>query len=212
MTQRQRLNKMVCPANHDVVVMMNTETCLTLHGNHWQGTSYFTSPTKEVGTEVKFIPHTKFLKKMLLWLTISEKGMSKFALLSLRTSVSGEIYSTKCLPEVASFIKKHQKTEDAVFWPDLASAHYSKRSLEGVEQLNTDVVPKLANPPNVPKLRPIEDFWPSLKRKIYSNNIVAKTNERIKKTTCLHACFRLPWQMFHTPLSVFNNIYCTGGP
>ena len=38
-------------------------------------------------------------------------------------AMNGEIYSAKCLPEVASFIKKYHKGEDAVFWPDLASAH-----------------------------------------------------------------------------------------
>lgn len=186
MTQRQRLNKMVnsfFPANRDVAVVMDDETYLTLDGNDWQGTSYFTSPTKEVSSEVKFISHTKFPKKVLLWLTISEKGMSKPLFFRSGLAVNGEIYSTKCLPEVASFIKKYHKGEDAVFWPDLASAHYSKRSLEEMERLNIDVVPKSANPPNVPQLRPIENFWANLKRKIYSNNFVAKTEEEfINKT------------------------------
>ena len=52
-----------------------------------------------MSSEVKFISHTKFPKKVLLW-----------------------------LPEVASFIKKYYKGKDVVFWPDLASVHYSKRS------------------------------------------------------------------------------------
>ena len=64
-------------------------------------------------------------------------------------------------------------------WPELASVHYSKRSLEEMEWLNIDVVPKLANPPNVPQLRPIENFLTNLKRKIYSNNFVAKTEEEL---------------------------------
>ena len=46
-----------------------------------------------------------------------------------------------------------------------------------MKRQNIDVVPKLANPPNVPQLRPIENFWANLKRKIYSNNFVAKTDE-----------------------------------
>ena len=53
-----------------------------------------------------------------------------------------------------------------------------------MERLNIDVVPKSANPPNVPQLRPIENFWANLKCKIYSNNFVAKTvEELIKKKT-----------------------------
>ena len=51
-----------------------------------------------------------------------------------------------------------------------------------MERLNIDVVPKSANPPNAPQLRPIENFWANLKRKI-SNNFVAKTEEEsINKT------------------------------
>ena len=77
MTQRQQLNNMVnsfFPATRDMAVVMDDESFLTLDGNDRQGTSYFTSPTKEVSSEVKFIVHTQFPKKVLLWLTISEKG------------------------------------------------------------------------------------------------------------------------------------------
>ena len=66
-----------------------------------------------------------------------------------------------------------------MFWPDLASAHYSKRSLEEMERLNIVVVPKSANPPNVPQLRPIENFWANLKRKIYSNIFVGKLRRNL---------------------------------
>ena len=50
-----------------------------------------------------------------------------------------------------------------------------------MERLNIDVVPKSANPPNVSQLRPIENFWANLKRKIYSNNFVAKTDEEFEE-------------------------------
>ena len=132
-----------------------------------------------MSSEVKFISHTKFPKKVLLWLTISESGMSKPLFFRSGLAVNGEIYGTKCLPEVASFIKKYHKGEDAVFWPYLASVHYSKRSLEEMERLNIGVVPKSANLPNVPQLRLIKNFWANLKRKIYSNNFVAKTEEEL---------------------------------
>ena len=107
--------------------------------------------------------------------------MSKLLFFRSGLAVNGEIYSTKCLTEVASFIKKYHKGEDKVFWPDLASAHYSKRSLEEMERLNIDVVPKSANRSNVPLQRPIENFRANLKHKIYSNNFVAKTEEQIIK-------------------------------
>ena len=103
--------------------------------------------------KMKFISYTKFPKKELLWLTISKKWMSKPLFFRSGLAVNGEICSTKCLPKVAPFIKKYHKGEDAVFWQNLASAHYLKRSLEEMERLNIDVVPKSANPPNVPQLK-----------------------------------------------------------
>ena len=109
---------------------------------------------------MKYISQTKFPKKVRLWLTISEKGMSKLLFFCSGLAVNEEISSTKCLPEVVSFIKKYHKGEDTVSWPDLASAHYSKRSLEEME-----------------------NFWANLKRKIYSNNLVAKTEEELIKNT-----------------------------
>ena len=69
---------------------MDDETYLTLDSNDGQGTSYFTSPTKEVSCVVKFISHTKFPKQLLLWLTISEKGMSKPLFFRSGLAVNGE--------------------------------------------------------------------------------------------------------------------------
>ena len=63
---------------------------------------------------MKFISHTKFPKKVLLWLTIREKVMSKLLFFHSELAVNEKVYSRKCLPEVASFIKKYHKGEDAV--------------------------------------------------------------------------------------------------
>ena len=80
MTQRRRLNTMVnsiCPANRDVAVVMDDETYLTLDGNDWQGTSYFTSLTKEVSYEVP--------QEGAAVADNQREGDIKAALLSLRT-------------------------------------------------------------------------------------------------------------------------------
>lgn len=202
-TQKQRLTilvKEIFPAKRNVMVVMDDETYLTLDGNNWQGKGYFTSPTKEISSNVKYIAHTKFPKKVLLWLTISEKGMSRPVFFLSGTAVNGESYSTKCLPEVAAFIKKYHKDDNVVFWPDLASSHYSKRALEEMERLGIPVVPKHANPPNVPQLRPIENFWANLKRRVYSNNFVAKsTDDLIEKAT--KELKNMPTNFFVTPMA-----------
>jgi hypothetical protein len=73
---------------------------------------------------------------------------------------------------------------------DLASAHYTKDSLVWLEELKIEYVPKKENSPNVPQMRPIENFWANLKMKVYSNNyrpkdvkcLVAKIRKELKTT------------------------------
>jgi hypothetical protein len=57
-----------------------------------------------------------------------------------------------------------------VFWAHLASANYAKDTLARLEEHQIEYIPKEENPPNVPQLVPIRDFWANLKSKIYSNN------------------------------------------
>ena len=44
------------------------------------------------------------------------------------------------------FIKKHDMP--TIFWPDLATIHYPKKSLEWFEQDDIELVSKKANPPS----------------------------------------------------------------
>lgn len=73
------LAKNIFPAKCDIVVMMDEEA------------EYFTSPIKEVSKDVEYISLTKFPKKILLWLTINEKGMSKPLFFSPGLALNEEI-------------------------------------------------------------------------------------------------------------------------
>jgi hypothetical protein len=66
--------------------------------------------------------------------------------------------------------KNTTKTKKIVFWPDLASAHYAKDTLVRLEIIRIEYVPKEEYPPDVPQIRPIENFWATLKSKDDSNN------------------------------------------
>ncbi|CAF2200473.1 unnamed protein product [Rotaria magnacalcarata] len=61
-----------------------------------------------------------------------------------------------------------------LFWPDLASAHYSKSLQERSNEKSVPFVIREDNPPNVPQARPIETVWTLLERKVYENNWEAK--------------------------------------
>jgi transposase len=68
-----------------------------------------------------------------------------------------------------------------VFWPDLVSSHYPNATLLEYERLNIKFVPKSSNPPNVPQLRPIENFWAILKRRVYKNGWATDKIENLEK-------------------------------
>jgi hypothetical protein len=77
---------------------------------------------------VKFIRKTKFPAKVLLWLAVSESGISELLFFKAGLAVNKEVYTSKFLPVLQKFIQKHHKNEKIVFWPDLASAHYAKHT------------------------------------------------------------------------------------
>ena len=76
--------------------------------------------------------------------------------------------------QLLPFIKKYYKTDRYVFWPDLASAHYAGKVVKFLANQSIPIVPKYMNPANLPKARPIEDFWGNLKAKVYEGNWTAK--------------------------------------
>ena len=67
------------------------------------------------------------------------------------------------------------------FWPDLASYHYGKKAKDFYFANNVHVVPKEANPPNCPELRPIDRYWAHMKKKLKYTNSVARNIQDFKK-------------------------------
>lgn len=166
------------------ICVMDDESYFTVEGNEWQQKHYYESKDRPAPDQAKFIRKTKFPAKVLLWLAVSERGISEPVFFKAGLAVNKEVYISKCLPILHKFIQQHHKNEKIVFWPDLASAHYAKDTLVRLEELKIEYVPKDHNPPNVPQLRPIENFWANLKRKVYSNNY------RPKNLDCLIAKIR----------------------
>jgi hypothetical protein len=66
------------------------------------------------------------------------------------------------------------QNDKTIFWPDLASCHYAKKTLVWLKQKNVKTVPKADNPPNVPQAPPIENFWTLLALAVYVKGWVAK--------------------------------------
>lgn len=172
-----RLSRSVMMASKNIDVIMDDESYFTINGNEWQGKNYGDQKGIEVSDEVKYISKEKYPKKVMVWLALSRYGISKPVFFRSGLAVSSEIYVQKCMPKLKKFIKKYHKDGNIVFWPDLASAHYARLTTAFLEKNNIPYIQKENNPPNVPQLRPIEDFWAILKRRVYKKNFRPETIE-----------------------------------
>jgi len=98
---------------------------------------------------------------------------------SKSVAINSSIYIDECLNKrLLPFIHEHHQDLDYIFWPDLASAHYSMESTTRMNE-NVNYVTKDINPPNVPQARPIENFWGCLSEKVYEGGWQASTEQQL---------------------------------
>lgn len=68
--------------------------------------------------------------------------------------------------------RKH--TECAIFWSELAPAHYCHDTSNLSGQKNIDFMAKYMNAPNCLELRPIEKYWGNIKRDLRKKGVIGK--------------------------------------
>ena len=157
------------------VIILDDESYFGLSNSELSGNAgFYSSEPDETPYNVKTRETAKFQPKLLVWIALSEKGVSSHYIVPSRQAINGEVYVSKCLPRLVAFIKKVHNDDNIVFWPDLASAHYSHIAQEYLTAQKVDFVPREQNPACCPELRPIEDFWNELKRVVYDKGWVAK--------------------------------------
>ena len=66
-----------------------------------------------------------------------------------------------------SFLLYNYRQDDYVFWFNLVNSHYAHFALDYLKSKEISVLTKSINPDNVPKARPIGDFWGNLKVEVY---------------------------------------------
>jgi hypothetical protein len=157
---------------------MDDESYFTVDGSNCYGNDSFHSyEGLEASEEVKYRFVSKFPAKVMVWIAISAKGISDPLIMKSGNAINAQTYIDECLSErLTKFLAKYHSNGNYIFWPDLASSHYAKATQAAYERLNIKVVPKSMNPPNVPQVCPIENFWSILKRKVYSNGYIAEKN------------------------------------
>jgi hypothetical protein len=97
-------------------------------------------------------------------------------------AVNQKIYLNECIKKrLLPFINQHHSDGQYIFWPDLASSYYAKTVVEYMRDKSVNFVEKAEHPPNMPEVRPIENFWGILKGLVYQNNWQAENLDQLRK-------------------------------
>lgn len=162
-------------------VIIDDEKYFTFRGDHMPGNSgYYTDDKNSCPESVRFVGKEKFPQKILVWIAISDRGLSAPLFRPSKSeAINSSTYINECLDKrLLPFIRKHHSDLNYKFWPDLARAHYSNATVKWMSE-NVNFVDKRLNPPNVPQARPIENFWGCLSQKVYEGGWEAKTEQQL---------------------------------
>ena len=97
-------------------------------------------------------------------------------------AINKEVYLRECIiKHLIPFIKHYHSDCNYVFWPDLATSHYTLNVQDELRRQNVNFVEKKDNPANVPEAWPIEDFWAYLKGLVYEQGWRADNTDQLKR-------------------------------
>lgn len=182
---KQRLNRLsktsFRPLN-GLSIVIDDESYFTFSGENIPGNDgFYSSDRSSTSCEIKYKSKEKFPPKIMVWIAISEKGKSQAFIAKKNCSINANVYSKECfIKRLKPLINKHHSDGKYIFWPDLASSHYAKTTIETFNKLNISYVKRCDNPSNCPQLRPIERFWAQLKAKVYMNDWKAKNIDHLR--------------------------------
>lgn len=157
-------------------LIIDDEKYFTLGGDNVCGNRYFysTNPGRTPAS-IKYQRKKKFQPKVMIWMAMSAKGVSSVYVHRGKQAVRQDTYLEQCINNrLLPFIEQYHHNTNILFWPDLASSHYSNAVQQRLHEKNIPFVARQDNPPNVPQARPIETVWTLLERRVYENNWEAK--------------------------------------
>jgi transposase len=180
-TRVDRLYRSLLAGDVKPLVIMDDESYFTLSSSTVPGNQYYYASARgDAPDEQRLSPRKKFESRVLVWLAISERGMSQVYFCH-SSSMNGEIYSKECVVRrLLPFIEKFHSDGNYLFWPDLASCHYARHVIQTFNDHDVNFVHKDLNPPCVPHLRPIENFWAILKQQVYHHNWQAGSLQQLE--------------------------------
>ena len=85
----------------------------------------------------------KFEPQVLVWCALSSQRFSEMYVHTSKIAINKNIYINECLKKrLIPFINEYHSDDNYVFWPDLASSHYAKNTIEWFKSNNVSYVQK----------------------------------------------------------------------
>lgn len=166
----EKLRRTLFKPSNNIDIILDDESYFTTDGSETNVNDfYYSYEGLEVPENVRFKPVSKFPKKVLVWVAMSSKGFSEPYVVPSGNAINSDVYIDECVTRLKDFINKYHSDGNYIFWPDLASAHYSNKTQGIFRAVGIKYLEKSLNPPNVPQIRPIERFWAILQKKLYIN-------------------------------------------
>ena len=164
---------------HKGCIIQDDETYLKCDFQQMPGQEFYSRRVgKFVDNKFKCKYVDKFAKKYMIWQAICSCGRRTSPYVITGTLKSSE-YIKECLNKrLLPMYRQHNVSP--LFWPDLASIHYSRDTISWYEENNVAFVRKIHNPPNSPELRPIERYWAILKRNVKKRSSAASDIKSFK--------------------------------
>ena len=117
----------------------------------------------------------KFKSKLLVWMVVSQKGISSIYVHRSTIAIKQETYLRDCMRKRLSIVITRMTM--FYFGQILLSSHDSKQVQEFLQANNIKFVQRQQNPPNVLQAHPIEIIWSLLEQKVYEDVWEAKNLE-----------------------------------
>lgn len=166
--------------NRKTCIIMDDETYVKMDLSTLPGPQFYNAVKgSDVPIETRSISMEKFGPKILVWQAICSCGKRSTPFFTKGT-INGQNYRDECIKKrLLPLYRKHDSPP--LFWPDLASAHYSRDTINLLNSKGVRFVEKSENPPNCPQLRPIERYWGIIKRILRSDGRDITSLEDFKK-------------------------------
>ena len=164
-------------------MVMDDEKYFLLHNESIAANrGFYASDPSAAPPKVKFKSIQKFEPKILVWIAISESGISTPFFAEQQQAVTQTTYLNEYIKvRLMPFIEKYHHKKKVLFWPDLARSHYGLKVMEYLDQNDIHFVPQQKNPQNCPQLRPVEMLWSILEHMVYTGAWEAKNINQLKK-------------------------------